>query len=378
MDKKFLKGYVEKVDSDEGTLSVAIATDSSVDRDGERIDSKGWDFSNFKKNPVLLWAHDYRGTPIGKVNNIRRSGDKILFTPQFAVNASEKAKEVFNLYKDGFLRAFSVGFSPSEWEDKEGKDGMVRTFTKAELLEISAVPVPANPNAIVLARSKGISEDTVKEMEKNIEDKDKTVVPYKNEGKSDIDLAWNVGEEIKEAGDNLEKLRKMSTWFKSDDPQVVTNYKFLHHKASDLRVVWKGVTSSMALLLGVNGGVEIPDEERKGVYDHLAQHYKEFEKEAPEFKLVEAQVLKDINFETDAPAIIQIVNIGEGELKELKSDIEKLKPIAGKNGTDGGDSGKSLKVDPIDELLSSKGTKRLLQIIDKTIGEVLKRAKTNS
>lgn len=152
---QFLKGYVEKIENvKDGTLSVAIATDSSVDRDGESIDPSGWDFNNFLKNPVLLWAHDYREMPIGKVTDITRDGDRVLFRPQFAIDENPKAKIIFDLFKKGFLNAFSVGFVPREWKDSQGPDGRtVRTFTQTELLEISAVPVPANANAVVLARS---------------------------------------------------------------------------------------------------------------------------------------------------------------------------------------------------------------------------------
>lgn len=155
MREQFLKGLVEKetINKEDGTLSVAIATDASTDRDGEIVDPAGLDTSNFERNPVLLYAHDYRSDPIGKVLSIRRDGSRVLFTPQFAINISERAKQYFEMYKEGFLNAFSIGFIPREWKDQQDADGsMRRIFTKTELLEISAVPVPANPNALVLAR----------------------------------------------------------------------------------------------------------------------------------------------------------------------------------------------------------------------------------
>lgn len=165
-----LKGYIEKVEKEEdGILSVAVATDDSVDRDGERIDASGWDFNNFLKNPVLLWAHNYREEPLGKVVSLVRDGSRILFRAQFAVGISETAKRIFEFYKEGVLNSFSVGFIPREWKDERGNDGeVVRTFTKTELLEISAVPVPANPNALVLAR--GMSEDAETFLRKEMKD----------------------------------------------------------------------------------------------------------------------------------------------------------------------------------------------------------------
>lgn len=157
---KQLKAFVKSIEEKEGILNVAVATDDSVDRDGERIDPKGWDFSNYERNPVLLFAHDYSQEPIGKVLEIRVEGSQVLFKPQFAVDISERAKRIFELYKKGYLNAFSVGFIPREWKEVAEDDGkMVLEFTKAELLEISAVPVPANPEAVVLARSKGLDID---------------------------------------------------------------------------------------------------------------------------------------------------------------------------------------------------------------------------
>ncbi len=46
------------------------ASNEEIDRDGEIIEAKGWDLKNFKKNPVIIYAHDYRTLPIGKATHI--------------------------------------------------------------------------------------------------------------------------------------------------------------------------------------------------------------------------------------------------------------------------------------------------------------------
>lgn len=176
MNKTFFKGLVSEV-KENGIVSVAVATDASIDRDGEIVDPKGLDTQNFERNPVLLWAHDYRQEPIGKVLEIRKEGDRVLFQPQLAIDISPRAKMYFEMIKAGILSAFSIGFIPKEWSDRDnGSGGKNRVFTKSELLEISLVPVPANPNALVLARSfaskmegsaeeKETAESIVKEIE---------------------------------------------------------------------------------------------------------------------------------------------------------------------------------------------------------------------
>ncbi|MFA5750605.1 MAG: HK97 family phage prohead protease, partial [Candidatus Shapirobacteria bacterium] len=78
---------------------------------------------------------------------------------EFAVNENPKAKIIFDLYAGEFLRASSVGFIPRKF--KENQDGTRDWFTieEAELLEVSAVSVPAN--AMALAKSKGINIDAL-------------------------------------------------------------------------------------------------------------------------------------------------------------------------------------------------------------------------
>jgi len=364
MLKKYLRGYVEKINESEGILDVAIATDSSVDRDGESIDSDGWDFKSFKKNPVLLWAHNYREAPIGKVLDLRKDGDKILFRPQFAINISERAKEAFKFYKEGFLNAFSVGFIPKE---KEGEK-----ILKAELLEISAVPVPANPNALVSARSaKDLSKDILSEMEQNIDAKG--VIGYKDFGiVENLDAPWDAGREVRQA--DVETLRKISTWFDAENADNKAAYKLPHHRASDLKAVWRGVSAAMAALLGARGGVDIPSGDRRGVYNHLSKHYAKFDKTPPEFKLIEAQVLKDVDFETEAYIAVQIIHADNEDIKTIKQDVDNIKKSLSRAKAKR-ESGRkeSSKRSSVGEVV--KDTKRVLQAVDKNVGEALRELK---
>lgn len=115
-----------------------VATTEGVDRDGEVIQVKGWDFENYNKNPALLWGHDYKSLPIGAVTELRVEEGMVIAKGVFA--RSSFAQEVRALYDDGFIKTVSVGFIPHE------RNGNV--ITKAELLELSFVSVPANPDAL--------------------------------------------------------------------------------------------------------------------------------------------------------------------------------------------------------------------------------------
>ena len=104
-EKIFTKAFVKEVNTEERTL-VAVASTENVDRDREIIEVSGWKLENFLKNPVLMWGHDYRTPPIGRVLWVKQEGDALKFKAQFH-NKTQLASEVWELYKSGYLKAFS-------------------------------------------------------------------------------------------------------------------------------------------------------------------------------------------------------------------------------------------------------------------------------
>lgn len=165
---------VKVVDKDNGTLEAIFST-QDVDRHGDTVIQEGWDLTNFKKNPVILNSHNYGDAAevIGKASNVRIEKKKLIGNITFAINENPKAKVIFDLYSNGFLSAFSVGFIPSKF--KEDKNGNVDWYIieEAELLEVSAVSVPANARA--LAKKKGIEVDVLEEEPEVPEEKDEDV-----------------------------------------------------------------------------------------------------------------------------------------------------------------------------------------------------------
>ena len=64
---------------------------------------------------------------------------------------------LYRLVNTGYLKAESVGFIPKKWEDGDGGEKTPRRiYTKQELLEISIVPIPSNPNALMNAVKEGV------------------------------------------------------------------------------------------------------------------------------------------------------------------------------------------------------------------------------
>lgn len=174
-----LKGYLTRK---EGEI-LGIASTESFDRDGESIKQAGWDLSNFKQNPVILVGHNYQEFPVGKATDIFVEDGKLLFKAVFS-ESTQKAKEAYQLVKEGILSAFSVGFIPREYDNNDAS-----IITKAELLEISIVPVPSNPEAVVMAKSFTSENEIAKYIVKNFLDESETdpdISKKEEEAKSDI------------------------------------------------------------------------------------------------------------------------------------------------------------------------------------------------
>ena len=152
-----------KTHSTEGTGMEFILSDATPDRYGDIVEPTGWQLDNFKNNPICLFGHDNK-FPIGKWEDIKAGGKDLRARLTLAPKGtSDRIDEIRNLIDADILRATSVGFRPLESEplDKDDKWGAKR-FTKHELVECSVVAVPANPNALAVAKSLGVSVGTLR------------------------------------------------------------------------------------------------------------------------------------------------------------------------------------------------------------------------
>jgi HK97 family phage prohead protease len=181
-NEMLIKQYIAKsdVDDEERTVTAVVSTDV-VDREGEVLLPKGVDFEQYLKNPVVLWAHDYRETPIARSLWMTKGRKGITAKAKFA--DTEKAEEIYQLFKGGYLNAFSVGFLPKKYHEPTPDEVKKRPewaeasliYDEWELLEFSAVPVPANPEALATAvKSKTLSISKELQNELGIEEDEET------------------------------------------------------------------------------------------------------------------------------------------------------------------------------------------------------------
>jgi hypothetical protein len=157
-----------------------IASDETLDRYGEVISASGWRLDTYRRNPVFQNAHQYGDIlfTLGKalITEVRpgatNSASPHLFQRiQFATDINPFARVAYGLYRARFLNAVSVGFVPLRWQDAgpakgSGSAGPTcrRKYLEQELLEVSAVGIPANPNALALGlKSVAIEKSDLRE-----------------------------------------------------------------------------------------------------------------------------------------------------------------------------------------------------------------------
>jgi len=132
-----------------------IGSTEDADRAGDRMFVMGAKLENYLKNPIILANHNHGDsevpTVIGRALAVTIQAKQLVFKIQFAETVN--AKEWFYLYSEGYMKASSIGFIPITRtpNDKGGYD-----FTSWELLELSLVTVPCNPNAVARAFETGL------------------------------------------------------------------------------------------------------------------------------------------------------------------------------------------------------------------------------
>lgn len=195
-NKLFSAAYCKGVVNEKEQIVHVIASTGVVDRHGESVNPSGWKLENYLKNPVVLIAHDYRSLPIGKVNKVWVEDEKLHAYIQIA--DTKAGQEVFYLISKGFLNTVSVGFIPTKY-GVAGQDPF--SIMEAELLEISFVAVPANPEALIdnsVQQRFAYIEKSLNEANKKNDEINQEIKLKKEEYES-LKAKAKLGEDIKQA-----------------------------------------------------------------------------------------------------------------------------------------------------------------------------------
>tara|TARA_Y100000310_G_scaffold246897_1_gene252345 strand:+ start:235 stop:993 length:759 start_codon:yes stop_codon:yes gene_type:complete len=160
---KFVRPIALRVlDEDAGLVSAVVSTED-VDRDGDVIRQEGWDLAHFSAHPILLSSHNYRGltNQIGEWTQMQVEGSQLVGHAKYYIGeGNEEADWGFKLATKG-RAAYSVGFVPdmSKAKQIEANGNLSYEYTGQELLEVSQVTVPSNPQALQAMKGMSLHPD---------------------------------------------------------------------------------------------------------------------------------------------------------------------------------------------------------------------------
>lgn len=281
MDFKALPIFDLKI-ADERDVSGIFSVSGNVDSVGDRIINGAWTKTLAEGLPTgrvkVLWQHDINNPPIGVPLEVKEVGKGDLpaalrsaypdatggLYGKWRALSTPRGDEVLSGIKSGAITENSIGYDPVKVGFASSPTGPVRELKELRLFDISPVLWGANSATTNL----------------------KSAIPFKKAAMAPEDATWD-GPKTMAALDGADELRMACAWVDAEgDPDVKGSYKLPHH-TTDGKVVWAGVAASMAALMGSRGGVDIPEADRQGVFRHLAGHYEQFGKDAPDFKFLQ-------------------------------------------------------------------------------------------
>lgn len=149
MTKAYSVLKVKAITEDEETRTITgIASTPKQDRDNDILDMVG---AKFALPIPLLWQHNHN-QPIGEVTDATVTDDGIEITATIVKIAEEgtlknRTDEAWQSIKSGLVKCLSIGFRPLEYNYLEDSWGL--HIKEWEWYELSAVTVPANPDAVI-------------------------------------------------------------------------------------------------------------------------------------------------------------------------------------------------------------------------------------
>ena len=299
-------------DTDDGTKVTVPVSGLSEDRDGDKFTESGVEalvnqinessipmFPNHGLNSETS-VHDYRFQDImGRWESAERDGDVVTASATLREN-DENAQALKDLLEQGMPVGFSIGFGWDESDAKERDTGGLE-FNDADLMEVSPVGIPSNPDAVVQSgaeiatalKSAGVdpSKLDTDQLTKTLTESIKTTMSETETEASDDDVKESVDEESKEEEEEEED--------KNLELDEETVSRIQNAVQSGVQAHAEAMVSD--IMDGIVGATDEMDDEEEETED--------YDEEEEEDKNSEVESLKS-------------------ELEELKAELETVKTDA--------------------------------------------------
>lgn len=270
MNTKSLRG-VKLDDADKGEVTAVFATFDVIDKDGD-VTLPGA-FTDGAEVLISAYGHkSWEGAlPVGK-GVIKTTATDARLKGQFFMD-TQAGRDHFQIVKElGAKQEWSYGYDVVDSEFGEMDGQRVRFLKRQEVHEVSPVLIGAGVNTRTLAT-------------KGRKDSGAEYKAIRGHKAAVTNRPWDeaaVVEGIKSDA-SVSDLRSVYAWV-DGDPEAKASYKFPHHHGVDGPANLRAIQQQIAVLNGACGGADLPEAERKAVYDHLAGHLRDADKEVPELR----------------------------------------------------------------------------------------------
>jgi hypothetical protein len=274
---------VEIKAGDKGQVNAVFSTFNVLDKDSD-ITLPG---AFAEGAPVVISAYGHKSwegaLPVGD-GVIRTTAKEAVLDGQFYMDTTHGAdafRTVKRLAERG-LGQWSYGYDVQDADYGEMDGKQVRYLKRLSVTEVSPVLIGAGVNTRTLA-TKGLSPNNAGGAPVGFEYK-AAIRPHDTE----VYVGpWDAAAATKGIATDatVSDLRSMFAWVDPDgDPETKGSYRFPHHaKAGDPANI-RACMIGIAALNGARGGASVPEADRKGVYNHLAAHLRDADREVPELR----------------------------------------------------------------------------------------------
>jgi hypothetical protein len=267
-------------DAEQGTVSAVFATFNVIDSDGD-VTVPGA-FEDGAQMAISAYGHtSWQGAlPVG-IAKIRTTGTEAILDGQFFMD-TEHGRDTFRTVKrlhDAGLGEWSYGYDVVKHTFGEHSGRKARFLQKLLVHEASPVLVGAGVNTRTLAAKSGSTRPSGRSSVTAL----KSIRPHETDV---VNRRWDPAAELADLAEaSLTDLRSMAAYVNTDaDPETKAAYGMLHHHGPNGPANARACILHIARLNGAAGGTELGETERKAVYDHLAAHLRDADREPPELR----------------------------------------------------------------------------------------------
>ncbi len=264
---------------DKGEVTAVFATFNVIDKEGDVTLPGAFE----EGAEVAISAYDHKSwkgsMPVGS-GRIRTTDVEAVLDGQFFMDTNHGRDAFYTVKGMGSRQEWSYGYRTLHEPIVGDFHGKRANFLKRLAVEeVSPVWRGAGINTRTLA-VKSADEGAVimpSEFKAAIRPHDTKVVTS----------TWDASTVLKAIPDDasVSALRSVFAWVDSNaDPETKSAYKFPHHSSVGGPANVRACLAGVAALNGARGGSSIPEADRKGVYNHLASHLRDADREPPELR----------------------------------------------------------------------------------------------